>query len=76
MIEWVISAGSILGAVLNALGNKWGFAVWVFTNLAWIVYDIYIGLWGQIPIWIAFTVTSFYGFWLWSKKPFIVTLKE
>lgn len=68
MIEWLWSALSITGAVLNARKNKWGFAVWCVSNTGWIFTNIFYELWAQIPVWVVFTVTSIYGFIHWSRE--------
>jgi len=66
MIEWFISLLSIVGAILNMKKIKEGFLLWIIANLCWIGVDIYYEMWGQIPIWIAFTVISLLGYRAWS----------
>jgi nicotinamide riboside transporter PnuC len=68
LINWVIAAISIIGAILNIKKNKWGFILWIIGNIGWIVIDIIYGLYEQIPIWILFTFTSVYGFKKWSDE--------
>lgn len=68
MIEWLWSIFSISGAILNARHNKWGFILWIVSNIGWITTNIVYELWAQIPVWVAFTVTSVYGFIHWSRE--------
>jgi len=68
VIEWLWAVLSITGAILNARKNKWGFMVWMVSNVGWIYTNVYYGLWAQIPVWIAFSVTSIYGWILWSRE--------
>lgn len=67
MIEWVFASLSILGAILNAYKNKWGFIIWIVANSGWIVVDYYIGLWEQIPIWVVYNIICVVGFIKWHK---------
>jgi len=71
MIEyfgWLLAIISIIGAITNALGSKWGFVAWIIANVGWIVFSIQNQIYEQIPIWIVFIVISSYGFIKWSKK--------
>lgn len=67
-VFWICSAISIIGAILNARKNKWGFIVWIIGNVGWIIADIHYGMFEQIPVWIVFSAISAYGFYLWSRE--------
>lgn len=67
MIEWLFAALSIGGAILNVLKNRWGFVLWIAANIGWVVVDIQMELWAQIPIWVVFSVISAWGFFKWGE---------
>lgn len=68
MIEWILATLSIAGAILNIVKNRWGFIIWIVANIGWIVVDVIVGLWEQIPIWVVYTILSVYGFIIWTKE--------
>ena len=67
MITWIMSALSIIGAVLNAKGKVSGFYFWIVANLAWVAYDISIGLYSQAVLFAVYTVISAWGIYQWRK---------
>ena len=67
MVGWILSGLTILGAIMNTFKNRWGFIVWIIANLGWIVFNIITETYSQIPVWLAMTVISMYGFISWSK---------
>ena len=71
MIEyygWVLAFISIIGAIINIFGNRWGFVAWIIANIGWVAFCIHNQIYEQIPIWIVFIVISCCGFFKWSKK--------
>jgi nicotinamide riboside transporter PnuC len=67
-IPWILSGLSIIGAFLNARQRIEGFYFWLFANMAWIAFNIHIGLYGQVPMWVFYTIISVYGIYEWRKK--------
>jgi len=68
MIEWVLAGMSILGAILNTKMNRNGFLLWIVANIGWIIINVKIGLYAQIPMWVVMTVIAVYGYNSWSKE--------
>ena len=67
MIEWIFAALTIGGAILNIKKNRWGFVVWTFGSVGWIVTAFTIGLYAQIPVWSFLIFLNIIGFAEWSK---------
>ena len=67
MIGWILSAGTITGAILNAFHNKWGFIIWIVVNMGWIAFNLHTNTVSQIPVWVALTVISVVGFINWHR---------
>jgi nicotinamide riboside transporter PnuC len=63
----ILAILSITGAILNVLKVKWGFILWIVSNIGWVVVDWYTKFYEQIPVWIVYTIISGWGFWSWSK---------
>ncbi len=68
IIALVASILSIIGAILVAKKSVWGFYLWIVSNSIWLVFDILIGLWEQVPIWFASLISSVYGVVKWGEK--------
>jgi len=65
---WLITAGSLLGAVLNARKSIKGFYIWVGANVAWVIYDFSIGEMSQAVLFLAYTGITIYGIMQWRKS--------
>ena len=65
---WAVTALSIAGTILNIYKNRWGFFIWMITNLAWAVIDFKVGLVEQTVLFLFFFLTSLWGFMFWSKQ--------
>ncbi|KKN24490.1 hypothetical protein LCGC14_0894300 [marine sediment metagenome] len=66
-ISWIITAGSILGAIFNARGNVKGFYIWIVANVGWITYNIYIEEYALAALFGVYTFICIYGIWKWKK---------
>jgi hypothetical protein len=62
---WGLTAASVLGAGLNAIGRRAGFTVWIFSNIGWIIANAYRGLWPQVGLFTAYLGFSVVGFFMW-----------
>jgi len=63
----VLSGLTIFGAILNSMRNKWGFIVWIIANIGWIIFNALTETYSQIPVWLAMTVISIFGFINWKN---------
>ncbi len=68
MIGWILSLLSIFGALFNAYKRIEGFYFWIIANIGWIILNIQMGFYEQIPMWIIFTIISFLGILHWRKE--------
>lgn len=68
IISYIITAISIIATVGNAFQKRWCFVVWLFTNAFWIVYDIWIGAYGQAMLYVANFIICLIGLKNWKKK--------
>ena len=66
--SYIITAISIIATVANAFQKRWCFIVWLFTNLFWIIYDLWIGAYGQALLYVANFVICVIGLFKWKKK--------
>lgn len=58
---------SLWGAVLNIYKDRAGFLLWIIANLGWIAWAVAHGAWSQVPMWLAFTGTAWWGWRKWSS---------
>ncbi len=68
IITWIISILALTGTVLNANRNKYGFILWLITNMYWTVIDFKTGLYAQSALFFAYTILAIKGIITWSKK--------
>lgn len=67
-ISWIFTAASLTGAIFNARGKILGFYIWIPANIAWAIYDWYIGELAQSFLFIIYTVITCFGVYQWRKK--------
>lgn len=68
VITWIISFLALMGTILNANRNKYGFILWFVTNLFWVFVDFQSGLYAQSALFLAYTLLAIKGIVTWSKK--------
>ena len=68
MLEYPAAFLALLGAWLNARRNRWGFVLWLASNLCWLGFAIPRGYWGLTGQYAAFSVIWAYGFWTWGRR--------
>jgi hypothetical protein len=66
-VPWILSGMSIIGAVLNVLYLPICFVIWTVASLAWIWYNVRMGTWAQVPMWVVFTATNVWGYYMWTR---------
>lgn len=69
VIEWCASLMSVIGAVMNAQLNIWGFGVFILGNVLWMSFSVRHRHWGLFSTQIVFLVLNFYGIWIWMQNP-------
>lgn len=67
VLGWIASGISLTGSVLNARMNIHGYSLWLCSNVIWIGYDLSLGLWEQLPMFVASTVLAAYGIVKWRQ---------
>lgn len=68
LLGWTASGISLTGSVLNARMNIHGYTLWLCSNAIWMVYDVSLGLWEQLPMFAVSTVLAAYGIAEWRKR--------
>jgi len=76
LLELISAFLGISGAVLNALKNKWGFAVWVVGNTLWVIYGIITKQYFFMIQYIVFASISIWGFKRWLSEERIIKIKN
>lgn len=67
IVTWIVSGLALIGTVLNANRNKYGFVLWFFTNLFWVIVDFKAGLYAQSALFVAYTWLAAKGLYTWYK---------
>ena len=54
ILSWVMSAAALIGTVINAEQNKYGFAFWIVSNLYMVIRFAFIGEYAQMTLFFFF----------------------
>lgn len=68
VVTWIVSILALTGTILNSSRNKYGFVLWFFTNLFWVIVDFHAGLYAQSALFLAYTLLAVKGLITWTKK--------
>lgn len=71
VVEWLATAMSIWGAILNAQLNIWGFYVFMVGNVFWVSFSIKHKHWGLLMTQIVFFALNIYGVYIWASTPLL-----
>lgn len=63
-ITWILTAASVLGAALNAMGRRSGFVVWIGSNTGWVIANASRALWPEAMLFLAYLGFSVVGFFM------------
>jgi len=66
-MTWILTVISIVGVVLNIHHRRECFAVWMFTNASWAMYDFSIGATAQGALFTVYFGLAIWGFVKWKK---------
>ena len=58
---------SLIGVILNIKKRRACFAVWIFTNATWAIYDFKIGAWEQSLLFAVYFVLAVWGWMAWKN---------
>ncbi|OGN59749.1 MAG: hypothetical protein A3F40_03980 [Chlamydiae bacterium RIFCSPHIGHO2_12_FULL_27_8] len=65
---WLNTIFAIVGTVLNAKQVRFGFVIWMVTNLVFLVNNIYIKSYPQSGLFFVYFVLAVYGWVSWGKQ--------
>ena len=68
MLGGIITAFNLLGTALNCKQIKFGFVVWFFCNIGWLVVDLMQESYPRAVLDVVQAGTSVWGWIEWSKK--------
>ena len=67
-MTWILTALSLLAAILNARGKVSGFYIWIVANLGWVAVDLIKEIPSQATLFFVYTCISIYGIKQWKNK--------
>lgn len=65
---WAVTGASIVGTVANIYKCRWGFGVWLATNLSWVAYDVHLAAWPQAALFGVYSGLAAWGLWKWRPE--------
>lgn len=66
---WPLVAASVLGTLAVARMRRWGWLMWVISNVGWLLYTAAQGRWPQAALWSVYLATAVYGLLQWRRQP-------
>ena len=67
-LTWIITAISLIGTILNIKKNIACFYLWTIGNIAWLIFDLYSGLYSRTVLDIVQLVFAIWGIIAWNNK--------
>ena len=68
ILAWICSIISGIGCFLNIKKRKECFIIWSISNMGFIYINVVTKLYGQIIMWVIFTIINIYGYKKWSGE--------
>jgi nicotinamide riboside transporter PnuC len=65
---WLVTAGSLIGTILNIKKKRICFVIWLVTNALWTAYDLYIKNYPQAGLFAVYVVLAVWGIIAWRKS--------
>lgn len=56
---------SLIGNILVIKKNWIGYVLWLITNSAWILYNIYLQIYSQAVLFTIYNILALYGIYIW-----------
>ena len=66
-IGWLLTAGAIVGAILNARGKILSFYIWNVTNLGFVILNLYTRQYYLVVMFGIYFAISVYGVRNWKR---------
>jgi len=67
-LAWLFSVISIVACWFNIRKKKVCFIIWCVSNVGFLWLNFVTKLYGQIPLWVVFTLLNVYGYFQWAKE--------
>lgn len=68
LLSYMATLIAIIGTIANSLKKRWGFYVWLVSNLFWIFYNLYQNQYAQGLLYVFNAVTCIVGLIKWKDK--------
>ncbi len=68
VLSWVMSAIALIGTLINAERNKWGFIFWLISNLYMCIKFFVLGAYAESLLFFVYFLLAIRGIVSWTKK--------
>lgn len=68
VLSWVMSFVALIGTIINAERNRWGFAFWAVSNAYMTVRFFVIGEYAQSALFFVYLILAFRGLISWKIR--------
>ena len=64
---WIVTFIAIVGVILNVKQSRWGFFIWMFTNITLAIYNFFISQYSQTILFFVYFAFAVWGWFAWKK---------
>lgn len=68
VLPWIMSGIALAGTIINAERNKYGFVLWMISNLYMTIDFLTIGRYAQAILFFIYFVLAIRGILVWNRK--------
>lgn len=65
---WVGTALSLMGFYANVKRSKWGFVLWLVTDVIFVITSAATHTWYFVILYTAYAILAIWGYQQWAKK--------
>ena len=67
-MSWILALCTITGSEIIRRKIWWGWAIWIVTNICWIVFYYRNKIFGSVFLYVIFTFQAYINMKSWRKK--------
>lgn len=68
ILSWLMSTIALIGTIINAEQNKYGFALWMISNMYMVIRFAVIGEYAQMTLFFIYFLLAIRGLYVWGKN--------
>jgi len=75
-VMWLFVILSLWGNIQIIAKKPTGFLIWIITNISWVLYDLYKGIYSQAALFSIYTFFAAWGYIEWKSPSTIESIRN